>query len=196
MRAKDENKEITIRDKAIEMIVKEGFYGLSMQKLAKAANISASTIYVYFDSREDMLNKLFFYVEDIFTKESLKDFDPKMNFEEGLWLQWKNRYRHILKYPLHFHFSEQFRNSPLIRHKDIQENRFKKSMKEFVYHAVQRKEVEDLPVEIFWSLAYGPFYTLVKFHLDDSSMTGKPFSLSDHKMKQAFALVMRALKKK
>lgn len=196
MRAKDENKEITIRDRAIEMIVKEGFYGLSMQKLAKAAGISASTIYVYFDSREDMLNKLFFYVEDIFTKESLKDFDPKMNFEEGLWLQWKNRYRHILKYPLHFHFSEQFRNSPLIRHKDIQENRFKKSMKEFVYHAVQRKEIEDLPVEIFWSLAYGPFYTLVKFHLDDSSMTGKPFSLSDHKMKQAFALVMKALKKK
>lgn len=195
MRAKDENKEITIRDKAIEMIVKEGFYGLSMQKLAKAANISASTIYVYFDSREDMLNKLFFYVEDIFTKESLKDFDPKMNFEEGLWLQWKNRHRHILKYPLHFHFSEQFRNSPLIRHKDIQENRFKKSMKEFVYHAVQRKEIEDLPVEIFWSLAYGPFYTLVKFHLEDSSMTGKPFSLSDHKMKQAFTLVMRALKK-
>lgn len=196
MRAKDENKEITIRDKAIEMIVKEGFHGLSMQKLAKAANISASTIYVYFDSREDMLNKLFFYVEDIFTKESLKDFDPKMSFEEGLWLQWKNRYRHILKYPLHFHFSEQFRNSPLIRHKDIQESRFKKSMKEFVYHAVHRKEIEDLPVEIFWSLAYGPFYTLVKFHLDDSSMTGKPFSLSDHKMKQAFALVMKALKKK
>jgi AcrR family transcriptional regulator len=196
MRAKDENKEITIRDQAIEMIVKEGFHGLSMQKLARAANISASTIYVYFDSREDMLNKLFFYVEDIFTKESLKDFDPKMSFEEGLWLQWKNRYRHILKYPLHFHFSEQFRNSPLIRHKDIQENRFKKSMKEFVYHAVQRNEIEDLPVEIFWSLAYGPFYTLVKFHLDDSSMTGKPFSLSDHKMKQAFALVMKALKKK
>jgi TetR/AcrR family transcriptional repressor of multidrug resistance operon len=195
MRAKDENKEITIRDKAIEMIVKEGFHGLSMQKLAKAANISASTIYVYFDSREDMLNKLFFYVDDIFTKESLKDFDPKMSFEEGLWLQWKNRYRHILKYPLHFHFSEQFRNSPLIRHKDIQETRFRKSMKEFVYHAVQRKQIEDLPVEIFWSLAYGPFYTLVKFHLEDSSMTGKPFSLSDHKMKQAFALVMKALRK-
>lgn len=196
MRAKDENKEITIRDQAIEMIVKEGFHGLSMQKLAKAANISASTIYVYFDSREDMLNKLFLYVEDIFTKESLKDFDSKMSFEEGLWLQWKNRYRHILKYPLHFRFSEQFRNSPLIRHKDIQETRFKKSMKEFVYHAVQRKEIEDLPVEIFWSLAYGPFYTLVKFHLDDSSMTGKPFSLSDHKMKQAFTLVLRALKNK
>lgn len=195
MRAKDEHKEITIRDRAIEMIVKEGFHGLSMQKLAKVANISPSTIYVYFDGREDMLNKLFFYVEDIFTRESLKGFDPKMSFEAGLWLQWKNHYRHILQYPLHFHFSEQFRNSPLIRHKDIRENRFRKSLKEFVYHAVQRKEIENLPVEIFWSLAYGPFYTLVKFHFDESSMTGKPFSLSEQKMKQAFALVLKALKK-
>jgi TetR/AcrR family transcriptional regulator, multidrug resistance operon repressor len=195
MRSKDENKEFAIRDTAIEMIVKEGFHGLSMQKLARAANISPSTIYVYFDSREDMLNKLFFYVDNIFTNESLKHFDPKMGFEQGLWLQWKNRYRHILKHPLHFHFSEQFRNSPLIKHKDIKDTRFKRTMKEFVHHAVQRKEIEDLPVEIFWALAYGPFYTLVKFHLDESSMAGKPFSLSDHKMKQAFALVMKALKK-
>ncbi|RZL19637.1 MAG: hypothetical protein EOO89_02765 [Pedobacter sp.] len=118
-----------------------------------------------------------------------------MKFEEGLWLQWKNRYRHILKHPMYFHFSEQFRNSPLIRHRDIRDNRFQKSMKEFLYHAVQRKEIEDVPAEIFWSLAYGPFYTLVKFHLDDSSMTGKSFSLTDYKMKQAFALVMRALKR-
>lgn len=194
MRSRDDNKEAAIRDQAIEMIVKEGFHGLSMQKLAKAANISASTIYIYFKNREDMLNKLFYYVEDIFTRESLKNFDPKMGFEEGLWLQWKNRYRHILTYPLHFHFSEQFRNSPLIRHKDIKDDRFKSAMQEFLYHAVQRKEIVQLPPEIFWSVAYGPFYTLVKFHLDQSSMSGKPFSLTDHKMKQAFALVLKALK--
>ncbi len=195
MRAKDENKEATIREEAIAMIVKEGFHGLSMQKLARAANISPSTIYIYYDSREDMLNKLYFYVEELFNREILKDFDPRMSFEEGLWLQWKNRSRYVLKHPLYFHFSEQFRNSPLIRHKDIKEAPFKNAMKEFVYHAVQRGEIEELPVEIFWSLAYGPFYTLLKFHLDQSNMSGKPFSLSDHKLKQAFALVLKGLKK-
>lgn len=195
MRAKDDNKETTIREEAIAMIVKEGFHGLSMQKLAKAANISPSTIYIYYDSREDMLNKLYFYVEERFNREILKGFDPRMSFEEGLWLQWKNRSRYVLQHPLYFHFSEQFRNSPLIRHKDIKESPFKNAMKEFVYHAVQRQEIEELPVEIFWSLAYGPFYTLLKFHLDQSNMAGKAFSLSDHKLKQAFALVLKALKK-
>lgn len=176
------------------MIVKEGFHGFSMQKLAKAANISPSTIYIYYNSKEDMLNKLFFYVDDIFNRETLKGFDPRMRFEEGLWLQWKNRYKYVLQYPLYFHFSEQFRHSPLIRHKDIKENQFKTAMKEFVYHAVQRGDIADLPVEIFWSVAYGPFYTLLKFHLDQSNMAGKAFSLSDHKLKQALALVLKALR--
>ncbi len=42
MRNKDEHKEKSIREKAIEIIVKEGFDGLSMHKLAKAADISVS----------------------------------------------------------------------------------------------------------------------------------------------------------
>ena len=41
------------------MIVKEGFDGLSMQKLAKAANVSPATIYLYFKNREDLLNQLY-----------------------------------------------------------------------------------------------------------------------------------------
>jgi AcrR family transcriptional regulator len=194
MRAKDENKEAAIREAAIRMIVDEGFHGLSMQKLARAAGISPSTIYIYYAGREDMLNKLFFYVEEVFNREILKGFDARMPFEEGLWLQWKNRYRYAQQYPLYIHFSEQFRNSPLIRHKDIKDNRFRTAMKEFVNHAVQKGEIAELPAEIFWSLAYGPFYTLLKFHLDQSNMSGKAFSLSDQKLKQAFALVLKALK--
>jgi len=193
MRAKDENKEAAIREQAIAMIVAEGFHGLSMQKLAKAAELSPSTIYIYYDSREDLLNKLFFYVEEVFNRETLKGFDARMHFEEGLWIQWKNRYRYAKEYPLYFLFAEQFRNSPLIRHKDIRENRFRSAMQEFVYHAVQRGEVADLTSEVFWAIAYGPFYTLLKFHMDQSSMSGKPFALTDYKLKQAFRLVLKAL---
>ena len=39
MRVRDPLKEKTIRRKAMEMAVKEGFDGLSMQKLAKAAKV-------------------------------------------------------------------------------------------------------------------------------------------------------------
>jgi len=194
MRHKDENKEAAIREKAIEMIVNEGFDGLSMKKLANAANISASTIYIYFKSREDLLNQLYIAIEDKFEQDALKNFHPEMNFEEGLWLQWKNRYKNILSDPTAFLFYEQFRNSPLIRQKKKEDNVFRKTMASFVKNAVAKKEIAELPDEVFWAIAYGAFYILVKFHLDQSTMAGKSFSMSESKMKLTFSRIIKSLK--
>lgn len=194
MRLKDDNKATLIREKAIEMIVKQGFDGLSMHKLAKAVGISASTIYVYFKNREDLLNSVYNEAIIAFEEAVLRDFDPEMGFEEGLWLQWTNRYKNIVQDPLKFHFLEQFRNSPLIKHQDIRPGEFRVKMQEFVATAVKKKEIQKLPLEIFWAMAYGPFYTLIKFELDQSDMSGKAFSLDQKKLKQAFNLVIKALK--
>jgi TetR/AcrR family transcriptional repressor of multidrug resistance operon len=193
MRLKDENKEATIRLKAIEMIVNEGFDGLSMQKLAKAANISAATIYIYFKNREDLLNQLYLGIVQQFETDALKDFDPEMSFEDGLWLQWKNRYKNIVKHPVEFYFHEQFRNSPLIKQQNSNET-FRSKMRQFYNNAVAKNEVIDLPHEIYFALAYGAFYTLIKFHLDKTTMAGKPFTLSDQKLKQTFGAVIKSLK--
>jgi len=46
MRIRDEQKEKAIREKALKMIVKDGIEGFSMQKLAKAANVSPGTLYI------------------------------------------------------------------------------------------------------------------------------------------------------
>lgn len=194
MRKKDINKEVIIHQKAIEMIVDIGFDGFSMKKLAKSANISASTIYIYFQNKEDLINRLFIDIEKKFEEDTLKDFDPEMSFENGLWLQWKNRYENIIANPLSFYFFEQFRNSPLIKHKDIKKNLFRQKMNEFVENATAKNEIVKLPTEIFWAVAYGAFYTLVKFHLDQATMAGKPFSLDEQKLKQTFNLVIKSLK--
>lgn len=194
MRLKDDNKELVIREKAIEMIVNDGFDGLSMKKLALKAKISPSTIYVYFKSREDLLNQLFIDIQDKFEKDALNNFSADLNFEAGLWLQWKNRLKNITKNPLNFQFYEQFRNSPLIKHKDIKPTIFRKVMNDFVENAVRKKEIKNVPSEIFWAVAYGPFYILVQFHINQMTMAGKPFSLTEQKLQQMFKLVLSALK--
>lgn len=176
------------------MIVSHGFDGLSMQKLAKAARLSPSTIYVYFKSREDLLNQLYLDVEQRFEEKAMKGFDPAMPFVEGLWLQWLNRYEHIQQNQLEFYFSEQFRNSPLIKRNLASQSAFREAMNEFVANAVKNKELIDLPIEIFWAVAYGAFYILVKFYLNQSTMSGKAFHLSESKLRQAFELVMKSLK--
>lgn len=193
MRPKDEHKEAAIRQKAIEMIVKKGFDGLSMQKLAKAAKVSPATIYIYFKDREDLLNKLFMETNLKFTEAVLKGFDPKMDFADGLWLQWKNRYTLILEEPYRFQFMEQFKHSPLVHHKEIQTDLFRETMKKFIGNALAKKQMREMPIEIYWALAYGPFYALIKFHLNQKTMSGRPFVLTEEKMKQAFNLVLKTL---
>ena len=55
---RDPRREKAIREKVLAMIVKEGFDGLSMRKLANAAGVSPATIYVYFKDRDDLIMQL------------------------------------------------------------------------------------------------------------------------------------------
>jgi len=194
MRSKDEHKERMIRDKAMEMIVKEGFDGMSMQKLAKAANVSPATIYIYFKNREDLLNHLYNEVQNTFSEVALKGFSPELSFEDGLWLQWQNRLRFINEFPYQYQFYEQFRNSPLINHSDVQLIiDFKTNMKHFLMNALKNGQIKKMEPEVFWSLAYGPFYSLIKFHIQEKTMMGRHFKLSPAILKTVFKQVIKSL---
>jgi TetR/AcrR family transcriptional repressor of multidrug resistance operon len=194
MRTRDENKEVTIREEALAMIVEEGFDGMSMQRLARAARVSPATIYIYYKNREDLLNSLYNHVSQTFTREALKKFNPDLSLEEGLWIQWKNRMKFILEYPAYFRFFEQFRNSPLINHKDVKNDELRENMKLFVMNAIKRGDMARMEPELFWSLAYGSFYSLLKFHLQEKSMMNASFKITDAKMKNLLKMVVKALK--
>jgi TetR/AcrR family transcriptional regulator, multidrug resistance operon repressor len=51
-----------------------------------------------------------------------------------------------------------------------------------------------VPYEVYWSIAFAPLYNLVKFHVNGKSIRGRKFILSDKIMKEAFDLVLKALK--
>ena len=108
--------------------------------------------------------------------------------------QWKNRLKFITDYPVYYEFLEQFRNSPLINHADIDKTEFRENMKQFVMNAIRRGEMERMDPEIFWSVAYGAFYTLVKFHLSKTSMMGNEFTITDAKLKVVHQMIIKSFK--
>jgi TetR/AcrR family transcriptional repressor of multidrug resistance operon len=197
MRTRDEKKIEALYLKAIEISVEKGFEGLSMQKLAKAANVSPATIYIYFKDREDLILKISIKAAEKMIAATLKDFNHDMSFKEGLKIQWKNRSTFWLKNPLEAKFIE------MVRHSHIGDTVFQMVKKEFssvlgefVHKAIKRKELVDLPLEVYWSIAFSPLYTLIKFHNDGHSIAGKKFEWSDDYMKQAFKLEVKALSPK
>jgi len=194
MRTRDDNKVQAIRQKAVEMIVQKGFDGFSMQKLAKAANVSPATLYIYYKDREDLIMQLWGETFKEMAEATLKNFDPAMPFSEGLRVQWMNRARYCLKHPQQMQFMEQLRHSPLQgKALDIMGAGFKNAMKTFVSNGIKRKELVKVQVEVYWAIAFAPLYGLVKFHQEGKSMGGDKFTLTDKTMNEALQLVIKAL---
>lgn len=195
MRTRDENKEQAIRQGAIEMIAREGLDNFSVNKLARAAGVSPATLYIYYRDRDDLIVQLCQEVSVRMLETSLKDFDPDMHFDEGLRVQWINRAAHFMNYPLEVQFIEHVRYSPYYtKVAKMLNERFREVMGKFVHNAIRRQELQQLPFEVYWSVAFAPLYQLIKFHTQGNSMTGEKFSLSDDLLMQTLKLVLKALK--
>jgi len=195
MRLRDEHKERIIREKALQMMVKEGLEGFSMQKLAKAADVSPATIYIYFKDKEDLVTQLCKDAGKKMMDITFKNFDPSMSFSEGLKVQWINRANYCMKFPDQMHFLEQLRHSPYgEKVSEMMGESFKKIMGDFVANAIRKKELVKVPVEVYWSIAFAPLYNLVKFHMTGKSIGGRKFILSDRILKETIELVIKALK--
>ena len=195
MRARDPKKERAIRARALDTIVRQGFDGLSMQKLAKEVGVSPATIYIYFEDRDDLILTLYREESRKMAEATLAGFDPGASFAVGLRVQWKNRARYCLENPREAHFLEQIRHSPFHSHDEPGKGRdFIEAMRAFCRGAIERGELVRVPVEVYWSVAFAPLYQLLKFHLHGRGLSGTPrFVLDEKLMDQTLDLVVKAL---
>lgn len=194
MRTRNADKEQLVKQGAIEMLVEEGFQGFSMNRLAKSCGISVATLYIYYHDKDDLIKNIGVDIGKNFFNEMLKDFSPVMPFNEGLKKQWENRSRVALAYPREAACYEIIRHSPhgeYILKESLKD--FKSAMGDFFHNAVNKKELTPVSLDVFWSVAYGPLYTLLRFHSEGKSIGGRPFKFSKKTMDEAFLLVIKAL---
>lgn len=196
MRKRDVDKEALVKQKAIELLVRDGFEGFSINKLAKACDISVATLYIYYKDRDDLIVRIALEEAKMMSSTVLRDFTPDLSFEEGLRLQWKNRAAHVLQNPDLSLFFEKLRNSTyreLVFDSIVGD--FKEVMGKFITNAIKRGEIDPMPLEVYWSVAFAPLYNLLRFHQEGRSIGGKPFVFSETILWQTFDLVLKAFKK-
>jgi len=195
MRTRDENKIEAIYREALEMVVNEGFEGLSMQKLARAAGVSPATIYIYFSDKEDLLLQLHKRELDKYFNYIMDGFDPEMDFATGMAVQWKRRAEYVIRHPNEGHFLEHFAFSPLLpKSMKLRDKRFSEMMHRFVTKAIQNKELVVMPFEVYWAVAFAPLYNLTRYHKAGMNLSGEKFQLTDEMLMQTLSLVLKALK--
>jgi AcrR family transcriptional regulator len=194
MRTRDTDKEALVREKAIEIVVKEGLDGFSMQKLAKAAGISPATLYIYYKDKEDLLTKLCIDISNQMMAMSLEGFDPHMPFAVGMRIQWRNRLAFHRQHPVEMQFMEQARYSPL--YDKVRESitlKFSAVLGPFVHKAIANGELQPLPFEVYWAIAFAPLYQLIKFE-SQGGHNNRDFKLTDELLELTVGLVLKGLK--
>jgi TetR/AcrR family transcriptional repressor of multidrug resistance operon len=171
MRPKNLAKEEAIRSIALQIISDEGLENLSMQKLAKAANISPRTIYIKYENKEDLLIKLF--IEEVlgtYEKAILENFDPEMDFAEGMKRLWLNTFHYLKNNKPSFSLIQYGKSSPLLnkafQEKNIRQGEFFAPIHSFLKTNVKAGLIPDLPHDVLRALLFSPIQDLVAEYFD------------------------------
>lgn len=171
MRPKNLEKEEAIRTIALQIIAEEGLENLSMQKLAKAANISPRTIYIKYADKEDLLVKL--YVEEVlgsYEKAILNGFSAKMNFAEGVKKLWQNAFEYFKANKHAFALMQHGKVSPLLnkayQEKNIKEGDYFAPVLSFLKRHVAAGTITKMPQEVHRALLFAPLTELVQEYFD------------------------------
>jgi AcrR family transcriptional regulator len=72
----------------ISLVNNSGFHDAPMSKIAKLANVSPATIYLYFENKQDLINRVYIEVKQSFTSyafETYREEIPVAESFEGIW---------------------------------------------------------------------------------------------------------------
>jgi len=112
LRQRDDEKEKSIKEAVVKLILQEGFHGTSISKIAKMAGVSPATVYIYFENKEIMLQDIYReYSEEIFNY-LLDRVQKEMEGPQIIEILVRSYYNYIQDHQEIFNFVDQFSNCP------------------------------------------------------------------------------------
>jgi len=74
----------------IALVNNNGFHATPMSKIAKMANVSPATIYLYFENKQDLVNKTYIEVKEKLTAHAFNHYKADMPVAAGFKLIWNS----------------------------------------------------------------------------------------------------------
>jgi AcrR family transcriptional regulator len=170
MRWKDDRKERRIKEAVIKLMLKEGFDGTSISKIARAAGVSPATIYIYYESKEEMLSAIYReYSEEIFG-HLLAQITPDLRGEEVIATLMRNYYSYMTEHREVYSFIEQSSTCPAFAACYSEQ---KSVCRIFSLIAKLKKDgsIRNYSDEALWAVIFYPVKALAGFHYNSGRRT-------------------------
>lgn len=162
---KNDKKE-AIFEATLQLIVERGFHGTPTSAIAKQAGIANGTLYLYFDSKEQLLNQLYIKLKKHLAEDLIQGLCTDATIQEELEIVWYNVLNHLLSYPIEFAFIEQFENSPLLDKATLElSSEIFQPAYALLTKARTRKVVKDISNELLIFLFFAPMSYCLKQYI-------------------------------
>lgn len=90
VREKSKEKRNALLKATLSLVNNNGFHDAPMSKIAKMANVSPATIYIYFENKQDLINQLYLELKISYTEQAFKDYSENMPVKKAFELIWYN----------------------------------------------------------------------------------------------------------
>jgi len=161
------DKREAILAAALRLVARLGLHNAPMSAVAREAGVAAGTLYLYFPSKEAMINALYLeLLEDrdrSMRPDSTGSAGPTPAARDGLWSFWHGLARWHLDRPEASNFAKQCQASGILTEetREIERRKHAEGLASFE-QAVAMGYLRDMSLHVFWALAVGPITQLAQ----------------------------------
>ena len=190
MRTKDDEKQAALFEATVKMVNDIGFASSSVSKIAKEANVSPATLYVYHKNKEELLVSTYIAIKRDLSRAILENFDDQLPIRDIFKTVWFSVFDYISKNAEHFKFTEQFANSPYVDLVDQEtvEHYFEPLIK-VIQKGIQQKIIKDVHIDVIGVFLFYPIMALV------NSRICRSFEPTAENIEDVFTLAWDAIKR-
>jgi len=157
-------KRSALIEASVQMVANRGFHNASMSVIAGHAGVAAGTVYVHFESKEDLMLETYKELERRCLAALMKNY-PSQGTIKRRFSHLANRLiRHFILLPEEFLFADQFLSSPY--RKFVSPHYFPETelsgILQFFREGTEKQVFKELPPAMLLALACGPLIQVVR----------------------------------
>ncbi|WP_162297126.1 TetR/AcrR family transcriptional regulator [Sporolactobacillus pectinivorans] len=185
MKSKDKNKLQLIRNAVFNLTSTNDLVNLSMSKIAAAAGISKSTVYVYFKDKEELLSKTYMYVKDLMDDGIAEAEAMHLDLETRIGAFIRHFVHRYQRYPKEAKFMEAIQSNPSMVSEEA--HKYAETTAAPIFRTFE--EIIKDP-----NFVKAPAYVYVAFFSLPMKVAQMNDNLTDSELESTIQMVLRAMK--
>ena len=189
MKPKDDEKLQAIADAAFALVEKVGLSGLTMADIARAAGIATGTLYVYYSSKEELINDLYRKSKTAAASRLLEGYDAGLSFRARARILWRNSLKNRLDHYAEAIFQQQYFNSQWCSQSNrLLSSNLTKEWLDFMEEGKKQEILKNAPAPLMSAIFMG------SVRETGDLIRRKSFKPGDETLEMAFTLCWDAIK--